>query len=167
MSAWTTRSGWQRAAAAAGTVLAVGVLAACGSDDEKASADNGSSASSEASSEASSGASAGASSDDTAAEADSFDLPDGWDLDSLPVPPGAEAEDTTTGDDNPSFALFDTDADAVMAFYRQALPDAGLQVTSDGPAGSRQAIQATGPGMRVLVLGDDVMVSVSVSRASS
>jgi hypothetical protein len=159
MSAWTTRSGWQRAAATAATLLAVGVLAACGSDDEKASADGGSSASAEVSS--------GASSDDTAAEAGSFDLPDGWDLDSLPVPPGAEAEDTTTSDDNPSFALFDTDADAVMAFYRQALPDAGLQVTSDGPAGSRQAIQATGPGMRVLVLGDDVMVSVSVSRASS
>ena len=137
MSAWTTRSGWQRAAATAATLLAVGVLAACGSDD------------------------------DTAAEAGSFDLPDGWDLDSLPVPPGMEAEDSTASDDNPSFKIFDTDADAVIAFYRQALPDAGLQITTDGPVGDLQAIQATGPGLHVSVSGDDAMMSVSFSRASS
>jgi len=159
MSAWTTRSGWQRAAATAATLLAVGVLAACGSDDDTASADNGSSASAESSS--------GSSSDDTAAEAGSFDLPDGWDLDSLPVPPGMEAEDSTASDDNPSFKIFDTDADAVIAFYRQALPDAGLQITTDGPVGDLQAIQATGPGLHVSVSGDDAMMSVSFSRASS
>ena len=150
MSAWTTRSGWQRAAAAAGTVLAVGVLAACGSDDGKASADSGS-----------------GSSDDTAAEAGSFDLPDSWEMDTFPVPPGAEAEDSSTGDDNPSFKIFDTDAAAVLDFYRTALPDEGLQITTDGPVGTLQSMQATGPGTRVTILGDDDMMSVSLSRASS
>ncbi|ABW10298.1 conserved hypothetical protein [Parafrankia sp. EAN1pec] len=66
----------------------------------------------------------------------------------FPIPPGATVKVGTTTGSRSTFTMEGVDSDAARAFYRQALPAAGYEITRDvGVAGIASSIEFRGKGV--------------------
>lgn len=145
----------RRALAALGALLVLTGTAACGSDDDAAGSTAGGAGSS---------AGSGSSDDAAADEAGSYPLPDGFPLDSFPVPPGAGTGDAgSTAEDSVSILITDVPADEVLTYYSDELAASGYELMPDLEDG---ALSFSGNGVEGAVIapgGDGGIVSVSIS----
>lgn len=104
--------------------------------------------------------------DQTTASEGGYVLPDNWPIDTFPTPPGFRvSDDLGVTDTTVSLAIFDTDPQEMLAFFRETLPAEGYELVSEG--GNEEGMAEnpnagfqdfTGNGITAGIIADDITI---------
>ncbi len=61
----------------------------------------------------------------------SYELPEGWPVQTFPIPPGSNLAELKASDTEVQLTIFDADAEELLSFFRGALEDEGYNIVDD------------------------------------